>query len=152
MVFDSLCDPDSKRGVLRWLETVVLPAGVDGVSEHHQLLRAMELIDVRSDRLGDRLDMLMRPLIDQDLTTVAVVGQTDLENRVSARWHDQVRSGKAQIHAVPWCRPLRDCPSPRVSVVRTELGFRRRGASPCVRSLLVGVCGDCVGHPIYALH
>lgn len=77
--------------MLRWLETVALPAGVGAVSEHQHLLRAMDVIDEYSDRLGDRLAMLMRPLIDQDLsvvfydlTTVAVTGQTDLEDDVRA--------------------------------------------------------------------
>jgi transposase len=91
MVMNRLCDPGSKLGVLRWLETVALPAGVDAVSEHQHLLRAMDVIDEYSDRLGDRLALLMRPLIDQDLsvvfydlTTVAVTGQTDLEDDVRA--------------------------------------------------------------------
>ena len=91
MVMNRLCDPGSKLGVLRWLETVALPAGVGAVSEHQHLLRAMDVIDEYSDRLGDRLAMLMRPLIDQDLsvvfydlTTVAVTGQTDLEDDVRA--------------------------------------------------------------------
>ena len=91
MVMNRLCDPGSKLGVLRWLETVALPTGVGAVSEHQHLLRAMDVIDEYSDRLGDRLAMLMRPLIDQDLsvvfydlTTVAVTGQTDLEDDVRA--------------------------------------------------------------------
>jgi len=91
MVMNRLCDPGSKLGVLRWLQTVALPAGVGAVSEHQHLLRAMDVIDEHSDRLGDRLAMLMRPLIDQDLsvvfydlTTVAVTGQTDLEDDVRA--------------------------------------------------------------------
>jgi transposase len=91
MVMNRLCDPGSKLGVLRWLETVALPTGVGAVSEHQHLLRAMDVIDEYSDRLGERLAMLMRPLIDQDLsvvfydlTTVAVTGQTDLEDDVRA--------------------------------------------------------------------
>ena len=91
MVMNRLCDPGSKLGVLRWLETVALPTGVGAVSEHQHLLRAMDVIDEYSDKLGDRLALLMRPLIDQDLsvvfydlTTVAVTGQTDLEDDVRA--------------------------------------------------------------------
>jgi len=38
MVLNRLCDPDSKLGVLRWLETVALPdIDVPGVT-HQQLL------------------------------------------------------------------------------------------------------------------
>lgn len=91
MVMNRLCDPGSKLGVLRWLETVALPAGAGVVSEHQHLLRAMDVIDEYSDKLSERLAMLMRPLIDQDLsvvfydlTTVAVTGQSDLEDDVRA--------------------------------------------------------------------
>jgi transposase len=91
MVMNRLCDPGSKLGVLRWLETVALPAGFGVVSEHQHLLRAMDVIDAHSDKLGERLATLMRPLIDQDLsvvfydlTTVAVTGQSDLEDDVRA--------------------------------------------------------------------
>jgi transposase len=91
MVFNRLCDPGSKLGVLRWLETVALPSGFGVVSEHQHLLRAMDVLDEHSDKLSTRLATLMRPLIDQDLsvvfydlTTVAVTGQTDLEDDLRA--------------------------------------------------------------------
>lgn len=91
MVFNRLCNPGSKLGVLRWLETVALPAGSGVVSERQHLLRAMDVLDEHSDKLGNRLATLMRPLIDQDLsvvfydlTTVAVTGQTDLDDDVRA--------------------------------------------------------------------
>ncbi|NDP49044.1 MAG: IS1634 family transposase, partial [Sulfuriferula multivorans] len=98
MVFNRLCDPGSKLGVLRWLETVALPAGFDFVPEHQHLLRAMDVIDEYSDTLSTRLATLMRPLIDQDLsvvfydlTTVQVTGQTDLEDDVRA--YGRAKSG-----------------------------------------------------------
>jgi hypothetical protein len=91
MVFNRLCDPGSKLGVLRWLETVALPVGFDFAPEHQHLLRAMDVLDEHSDKLSTRLATLMRPLIDQDLavvfydlTTVAVTGQTELEDDVRA--------------------------------------------------------------------
>jgi transposase len=91
MVFNRLSDPGSKLGVLRWLETVALPADCGVVSEHQHLLRAMDVLDEHSDKLQTRLATLMRPLIDQDLsvvfydlTTVAVTGQTDVEDDVRA--------------------------------------------------------------------
>ena len=91
MVFNRLCDPGSKLGVLRWLETVALPAGSAVVCEHQHLLRAMDVLDAHSDKLSTKLATLMRPLIDQDLsvvfydlTTVAVTGQTDLQDDVRA--------------------------------------------------------------------
>ena len=91
MVFNRLADPGSKLGVLRWLETVALPVGFGVVTEHQHLLRAMDVLDEFSDTLSTRLATLMRPLIDQDLsvvfydlTTVAVTGQTDLDDDVRA--------------------------------------------------------------------
>ena len=98
MVFNRLCDPGSKLGVLRWLDTVALPVGVACVPEHQHLLRAMDVLDEYSDTLGTRLATLMRPLIDQDLsvvfydlTTVSVTGQTDLEKDVRA--YGRAKSG-----------------------------------------------------------
>jgi transposase len=98
MVFNRLCDPGSKLGVLRWLDTVALPVGVACVPEHQHLLRAMDVLDEYSDTLGERLATLMRPLIDQDLsvvfydlTTVSVTGQTDLEDDVRA--YGRAKSG-----------------------------------------------------------
>ena len=99
MVFNRLCDPGSKLGVLRWLETVALPVGVaKSLPEHQHLLRAMDVLDEYSDTLDARLATLMRPLIDQDLsvvfydlTTVGVTGQTDLEDDVRA--YGRAKSG-----------------------------------------------------------
>jgi transposase len=99
MVFNRLCDPGSKLGVLRWLQTVALPLGVaQDLPEHQHLLRAMDVLDEYSESLGDRLATLMRPLIDQDLsvvfydlTTVSVSGQSDLEDDVRA--YGRAKSG-----------------------------------------------------------
>ena len=99
MVFNRLCDPGSKLGVLRWLDTVALPLGVaKSLPEHQHLLRAMDVLDEYSDSLGARLATLMRPLIDQDLsvvfydlTTVQVSGQTELEDDVRA--YGRAKSG-----------------------------------------------------------
>lgn len=94
MVLNRLCDPGSKLGVLRWLDTVALPNGfgfVDGLATHQQLLRAMDVLDDHSDALGERLAGLMRPLIDQDLsvvfydlTTVQVSGESQVAGDVRA--------------------------------------------------------------------
>ena len=92
MVFNRLCDPASKLGVLRWLDTVALPRGFGfdaGMPEHQHLLRAMDVIDDHADAIGERLAFLMRPLIDQelsvvfyDLTTVRVHGEAVLDGDV----------------------------------------------------------------------
>ena len=70
MVFNRLCDPESKLGVLRWLETVAMP-GIDVESITHQhLLRSMDaLIDHHSD-VDHVVAGLLRPMIDQELSVV----------------------------------------------------------------------------------
>ena len=77
--------------MLRWLETVALPVDSGVVCEHQHLLRAMDVLVEHSDKLNSKLATLMRPLIDQDLsvvfydlTTVAVTGQTKLDDDVRA--------------------------------------------------------------------
>jgi len=94
MVFNRLCDPSSKLGVLRWLDTVALPVDfgfADGLPQHQHLLRAMDVLDEHSTALGTRLATLMRPLIDEDLsvvfydlTTVEVSGEAVLADDVRA--------------------------------------------------------------------
>ena len=92
MVFNRLCDPSSKLGVLRWLDTVALPRGFGfdaGPPEHQHLLRAMDVIDDHADAINERLAFLMRPLIDRelsvvfyDLTTVKVHGEAVVDGDV----------------------------------------------------------------------
>jgi transposase len=70
MVFNRLCDPESKLGVLRWLETVSLP-GVDTAAMTHQhLLRSMNALMTHQDAVDDVVARLLRPLIDRDLSLV----------------------------------------------------------------------------------
>jgi hypothetical protein len=44
MVFNRLCDPESKLGVLRWLETVSIPEVDTPSLTHQQLLRSMDAL------------------------------------------------------------------------------------------------------------
>ena len=86
MVFNRLCDPDSKLGVLRWLETVALPGTSLESIDHQHLLRAMDaLIDHKSE-VADVMSGLLRPLVDQDLamvfydmTTIRAAGLSEQE-------------------------------------------------------------------------
>lgn len=89
MVFNRLCDPESKLGVLRWLETVAMPdVDADSVSHQH-LLRSMDaLIDHQAD-VDAVVAGLLRPLIDQelsvvfyDMTTIRAAGLSDTEGDV----------------------------------------------------------------------
>jgi hypothetical protein len=70
MVFNRLCDPESKLGVLRWLQTVSLP-GVDVERLTHQhLLRSMDALMDHQDAVDGCVAQLLRPLIDEDLSVV----------------------------------------------------------------------------------
>ncbi len=70
MVFNRLCNPDSKLGVLRWLETVALPGTSLQAIDHQHLLRAMDaLVDHKAD-VDNVMASLLRPLVDQDLAMV----------------------------------------------------------------------------------
>jgi hypothetical protein len=70
MVFNRLCDPESKLGVLRWLETVSLPSVDAAAMTHQQLLRSMDALMSHQDAVDDVVARLLRPLIDQDLSLV----------------------------------------------------------------------------------
>ena len=70
MVFNRLCDPESKLGVLRWLQTVALPGvDVEGIT-HQQLLRSMDALMDHRHAVDEVVARLLRPLIDQDLSVV----------------------------------------------------------------------------------
>ena len=84
MVFNRLCDPESKLGVLRWLQTVSLP-GIDAASiTHQQLLRSMDALMDHQTAVDACVAQLLRPLIDDelsvvfyDLTTIRTEGLTE---------------------------------------------------------------------------
>jgi transposase len=70
MVFNRLCDPDSKLGVLRWLQTVAMP-GIDAAKlSHQQLLRSMDALMAHQRALDEAVAHLLRPLIDAELSVV----------------------------------------------------------------------------------
>lgn len=70
MVFNRLCDPDSKLGVLRWLQTVTLPGVTLESIDHQHLLRAMDALVEHKDAVDGVMTGLLRPLVDQDLAVV----------------------------------------------------------------------------------
>lgn len=81
MVFNRLCDPGSKLGVLRWLETVSLPDAPQGVT-HDRLLRTMDALMENADAVERAVAGQLRPLFDEslsvifyDLTTVRIHGE-----------------------------------------------------------------------------
>ena len=102
MVFNRLCAPDSKLGVLRWLETVAMPAMPEKV-EHHHLLRAMDSLIDHVDRVESELAKQIRPLVDRnltvvfyDLTTVRIHGEGEVEKDIRAYGMNKETGGIAR--------------------------------------------------------
>ena len=90
MVFNRLCDPTSKLGCLRWLDTVAMP-DMPAKVEHHHLLRAMDALMEHVELVEDELAKQIRPLVDQDLTvvfydltTVRIHGEGQVEEDIRA--------------------------------------------------------------------
>jgi len=70
MVFNRLCDPDSKLGVLRWLQTVSMPGVEPAALTHQHLLRSMDALMDHQSAVDDCIAGLLRPLIDDELSVV----------------------------------------------------------------------------------
>ncbi|TDL74108.1 IS1634 family transposase [Palleronia sediminis] len=90
MVFNRLCDPASKLGCLRWLETVAMPAMPKTVTHQH-LLRAMDALMDHTDAVESALAKQIRPLVDRDLeivfydlTTVRIHGEGHVAEDIRA--------------------------------------------------------------------
>ena len=98
MVFNRLCDPDSKLGVLRWAQTVSMPGVECSKFTHQQLLRAMDALMDHQDEVDACVAQLLRPLIDQslsvvfyDLTTIRAAGLSEQPGDV--RRHGMSKEG-----------------------------------------------------------
>jgi transposase len=89
MVLNRLCDPESKLGVLRWLQTVALPDVELKAVTHQQLLRSMDALMDNQDAVDGVVAGLLRPLVDSDLslafydmTTIRAEGLSTVEGDV----------------------------------------------------------------------
>lgn len=91
MVFNRLCQPCSKLGVMRWLEGAHVP-GVDRQEVTHQrLLRAMDVLAERRSEVERTLTKVLRPLADEalsvvfyDLTTLRAEGNSEMPQELRA--------------------------------------------------------------------
>jgi transposase len=89
MVLNRLCDPESKLGVLRWLQTVALPDVEIKAVTHQQLLRSMDALMDNQDAVDGVVAGLLRPLVDSDLslafydmTTIRAEGLSTVEGDI----------------------------------------------------------------------
>lgn len=102
MVFNRLCEPDSKLGCLRWLETVAMPAMPKTVTHQH-LLRAMDALMDHVERVEFELAKQIRPLVDRDLavvfydlTTVRIHGEGEVDDDLRAFGMNKDKGGIAR--------------------------------------------------------
>lgn len=80
MVFNRLCAPDSKLGVLRWLDTVCMP-DIPSDIRHDHLLRSMDALMDNIGAVERAVAGALRPLLNDalsvvfyDLTTIRISG------------------------------------------------------------------------------
>jgi hypothetical protein len=102
MVFNRLCEPESKLGCLRWLDTVAMPAIPETVTHQH-LLRAMDALMDHGERVEMELARQIRPLVDHDLTivfydltTVRIHGEGAVDDDIRAFGMNKERGGIAR--------------------------------------------------------
>lgn len=96
MVLNRLCDPDSKLGVLRWLQTVTLPGIKLESIDHQHLLRAMDALVEHKDAVDGVMVGLLRPLVDQDLAVVFYHMTTIRTNGLSEQGDDVRKFGMSK--------------------------------------------------------
>ena len=89
MVFNRLCDPESKQGILRWMEQALVPDIEEESVTHQHLLRTMDTLFECSEMLEEMMAKMLRPLIDQeiaivfyDLTTIRTEGETEMNDEI----------------------------------------------------------------------
>ena len=70
MVFNRLCDADSKLGVLRWLQTVSIPQVDVEALTHQHLLRSLDALIDHQQAVDDLVAQQISPLVDQDMSLV----------------------------------------------------------------------------------
>lgn len=102
MVFNRLCDPTSRLGCLRRLDTVAMPA-MPGTATHQHLLRAMDALRDHGDRIEIGLATQLRPPVDRDLaivvcdlTAVRSHGEGELEDDIRACGRNKERGAIAR--------------------------------------------------------
>jgi len=90
MVFNRLCDPESKLGILRWLEGTRVPQVDSSKVTHQHLLRTLDTLNACTAALESALSKQLRPLLDQDLSVV-FYDLTTLRTEGASESPDEIR-------------------------------------------------------------
>ena len=96
MVFNRLCDADSKLGVLRWLQTVSIPQVDVEALTHQHLLRSLDALIDHQQAVDDLVAQQITPLVDQDMSLVYYDLTTILAAGLSEQDGDVRRYGMAK--------------------------------------------------------
>jgi hypothetical protein len=98
MVLNRLCEPESKLGVLRWLQTIRRPGVRAETVTHQRLLRAMAVLEARQAAIEAAVSGLVRPLLEQelslvfyDMTSLAVAGSGEVAGEL--RQYGRAKAG-----------------------------------------------------------
>jgi transposase len=90
MVFNRLCEPCSKLGVMSWLERVLLPVFEPAQVSHQNLLRAMDALlshkNAVERHLAAQLPTGTLEVVCYDITTVRIHGQGEQAGEELRRW------------------------------------------------------------------
>jgi len=107
MVMNRLSDPQSKLGLLRWLEQVYLPGVEKDSVQHQHLLRAMDVLLEHKEEIENQLVGTLLPLFDTemevvfyDITTVSVEGEAEVTEDVREHGKSKAFDGVERQFAV----------------------------------------------------
>lgn len=107
MVMNRLSDPQSKLGLLRWLEQVYLPGVEKDSVQHQHLLRAMDVLLEHKEEIENQLVGTLLPLFDTemevvfyDITTVSVEGEAEVTDDVREHGKSKAFDGVERQFAV----------------------------------------------------
>lgn len=106
MVFNRLCDPESKLGVLRWLETVAMPGVEAEMITHQHSLCSMDALMDHQAEVDSVVAGLLRPLIDQELSVVFYDMTTIRADGLTAQEGDVCQFGMAKEGLIARGAPL----------------------------------------------
>src|SRR5574337_1051613 len=90
MVFNRLCAPDSKLGVLHWLDTVAMPDVPETVT-HDQLLRSMDALMDRVEAVEKAVAGQLRPLLDDTLKSLQQSQQLQFQQQQAQQQQQQAQ-------------------------------------------------------------
>ena len=144
MVFNRLCDPDSRLGVLPWLQTVRMSAVQRAELTQQQLLRSMDALIDNQKEVDDCVASLLRPLIDDELSVVFYDLTAIRAEALSEEDEDLRQFGIGMSREAVVARQFGMC---KDGVIARQFGMSRDGV--IARQCMLGVLQTAEGIPIH---